>query len=85
MNKVNEELRESNERMRVVVATLQTEVQINVVSDLMVVAEKLSEVEYEAYVRNRRKTDMKYKVALDQEGHYVVKSVERVDTPPRYF
>ena len=55
------------------------------VSDVIVVAEKLSEVECEAYVRNRRKADMKYKVALDQDGHYVVKSLECVDAPPRYF
>ena len=52
--RVNEELMASNERMQVVIATLQSEVQTNVVSDLMVVAEKLSEVEYQAYVRNRK-------------------------------
>ena len=53
--------------------------------NLIAVAEKLSEVEYEAYVRNQRRVDMKCKVALDQEGHYVVKSVECVDAPPGYF
>ena len=60
--KVNEELRASNEQMQVVMATLQSEVQTNVVKDLMVVAEKLSEVEYDAYVKNRRKADNKYKL-----------------------
>ena len=40
--KVNEDLRASNERMRVVLATLQSEVMTDLVKDLMVVAGKLS-------------------------------------------
>ena len=83
--KVNEDLRASNERMRVVLATLQSEVQTDLVKDLIVVAGKLSELEYDAYVRNRRKADNKYSIKVDDEGRYVVKSLECEDAPPRYF
>ena len=59
--------------------------QTDLAKDLMVVAKKLSEVEYDAYVKNRRKADNKYKIEVDDEGRYVVKSLEFVDAPPRFF
>ena len=36
-------------------------------------------------MRNRRKADNKYSIEVDDEGRYVVKSLEYEDAPPRYF
>ena len=59
--------------------------QTKVVADLIVVAEKSSEVEYEAYVRIQKRAHMKYQITLDQERHYVVKSIECVDASKGIF
>ena len=71
--------------MKDVRSQVKRKVQTKVVTDIIVVLEKFSEVEHKVYVRNQRRADMKYKVTLDQEGHYVVKSVPYVDASPMYF
>ena len=83
--KVNEELMASDTRMRTIIATLLTEENNDLVKDLVKAASELCEVEYQCYVKNRRRADEDCELCKVGENGYVVKSRKYPDAPPRSF